>query len=389
MDVPLSRAATLRRLALPLVVCCVLLGVAYARTSEGTKHASPWGYRNWSFSTLTYSDILALHEDRGGGAHPLPYLRDKIEYPVLLGLSMWWPSAVQPNRAGYFALTFLMLAICGVLSLYFIGTFPGAKPWFFAASPALLVYSALNWDLLGILPLVLGIWLWARGRERQATFALSIAVWTKFFPILVLGVLLVVATRRSWKYASQLVAIFAGVTLVLNLPFALAAYDNWRWFFEYNRIREIEPSLYLLFGQVNTKAFAPTANLISAAVTLTAAAAISLYELRTRRLLALPAACALVCVFFTVNKVYSPQYWLWVVALTALVGLPEWLLSVVGCTALCDFIVSFMLLHFQVTRDSQAAWFYRSLFWPMVAVRYSVLAACAASAFSRSRRVAI
>jgi hypothetical protein len=389
VEVPLDRQATLRRLALPLLVCCVLLGVAYARTSQGTAHPSPWGYRNWSFATLTYSDILALHEDRGGGAHPLPYLKDKIEYPVLLGLGMWWPSAVQPNRAGYFAVTFLMLAICAVLSLYLIGTFPNAKPWFFAASPALIVYSALNWDLLGILPLVLGVWLWASGRERWATFALSIAVWTKFFPVLVLGVLLVVATRKSWKYALQLAGIFAAVTLVLNLPLAIAAPANWRWFFEYNRIREIEPSLYLLLANVNPKAFAPTANTISAAVTLAAAAAIALYELRTRRLEALPAACALVCVFFTVNKVYSPQYWLWVVALTALVGLPDWLLSVVGCTALCDFIVSFTLLHLQAQRDPQWTWFHRSLFWPMVAVRYSVLAACAVSAFSRSRRVAI
>jgi uncharacterized membrane protein len=389
MDNVLDARQVLRRLALPLVVCCVLLGVAYARTSPGTAHPSPWGYRNWSFSTLTYSDILALHEDRGGGAHPLPYLKDKIEYPVLLGLSMWWPSVVQPNRAGYFALTFLLLAICAVLSLYLIGTFPNAKPWFFAASPALVVYSALNWDLLGILPLILGIWLWARGREHWAAFALSIAVWTKFFPVLVLGVLLVVATRKSWKHALRLAGIFVAVTLALNLPFAIAAPANWRWFFEYNRIREIEPSLYLLLGNVSAKGFAPTANTISAAVTLAAAAAIALYELRTRRLEALPAACALVCVFFTVNKVYSPQYWLWVVALTALVGLPDWLLSVVGCTALCDFIVSFMLLHLQAQRDPQWTWFHRSLFWPMVAVRYSVLAACAVSAFSRSRRVAI
>ena len=388
MDIPLDRRATLTRLALPLVVCCLLLGIAYGRTAQGTRHPSPWSYRGWSFGTLAYSDILALHEDRGGGAHAFPYLHDKVEYPVLLGLSMWWPSAVQPNRGGYFAISFLMLALCALGSLYCISAFPGAKPWAFAASPALLVYSALNWDLLGILPLVLGIWLWAKGRERWAVVALSIAVWTKFFPVLVLGVLLVVATRKSWKYTFQLLALFVAVTVALNLPFAILAFDNWRWFFEYNRIRDIEPSLYG-FLDVNPHGFVKSANTISAAVTLAFAAAIALYELRTRKLVALPAACALVCVFFTVNKVYSPQYWLWVVALTALVGLPDWLLTTVAGTALCDFVVSFTLLHFQVQHDAQVAWFYKFIFWPMVAIRYSVLAACAGSAFSRSRRVEI
>jgi len=384
----LDSRATLRRMALPLVVCCLLLGVAYGRTAQGTRHTSAWGYRGWSFGALAYSDILALHEDRGGRAHPVPYLHDKIEYPVLLGLAMWFPSVLQPNRAGYFAMTYLLIAVAALGSLYLICAFPRSAPWAFAASPALLVYSGLNWDLLGILPLMLGLWYWAKERETAAVVALSIAVWTKFFPVLVLGVVLLVATRRSWKHALRLFAIFAVITVVLNLPFAVLAFDNWRWFFEYNRIREIEPSLYGFFD-VNARAFAPTANAISAAVTVAMAAGLAVYELRTRRLEVLPAACALVCVFFAVNKVYSPQYWLWVVALTALVGLPGWLLATVGAAALCDFVVSFSLLHLQVQRDPQVAWFYRFVFWPTVAVRYSVLVGCALASLMRARRLAL
>jgi uncharacterized membrane protein len=388
MEALLDGRATLRRMALPLAACCLLLGICYGRTAQGTSHPSAWGYRGWSFGALAYSDILALHEDRGGGAHRFPYLHDRIEYPVLLGLSMWWPSALAPNRKGYFALTFATLALCAIGSLYFLSAFPRASPWAFGASPALLVYGALNWDLLGILPLLLGLWLWGRGREAAGTVALSVAVWTKFFPLLVLGVLLTVATRRSWAHALRLLGIFLAVTLLVNLPFALAAEGNWRWFFEYNRIRDIEPSLYGFFN-VDGRAFAPTANLISASVTLLAAAGLAFYELRTRRLEPLAAACALTCLFFAVNKVYSPQYWLWVVALTALAGLPGWLLAAVGAAALCDFVVSFSLLHLQVLRDPQVAWFTRSVFWPMVGVRYAVLGACAISAAHRARQVAL
>src|SRR5438105_15443440 len=110
MDRPLDRRATLRRFAFPALACCALLWAAYARTAEGTRHPSPWGYRTWAFGALAYSDILALHEDRGAGRHPVPYFQDRIEYPVLMGFGMWWPSLLEPNRAGYFALTFLALA---------------------------------------------------------------------------------------------------------------------------------------------------------------------------------------------------------------------------------------------------------------------------------------
>jgi hypothetical protein len=386
MDQPLDPGATLRRFALPAAVCAALLCACYLRTAEGTAHPSPWGYRLWSFGALAYSDIIALHEDRGAGRHAIPYLQDKVEYPVLMGLAMWWPSVLAPDRAGYFALTFAALALCALGTLWVIASLPGALPWAWAASPALLVYGALNWDLFAILPLALGLWLWAKGRERAAVAVLSLAVWTKFFPLLVLGIVLLIALRRSLRHALVLACIFLAVTLAINLPFALAAPENWSWFFVYNRIREIEPSLYLIAGK-DPRGFVAAADAISAAATLGAAAALAALELRTRRLDLLRAACALLCLFFIANKVYSPQYWLWVVALVALAGLPAWICSAVSTVALADFVISFSRLHIQGDRAwALAAWFDRSVFFPMVAVRYLALSACALWAFAHVLR---
>ena len=382
MERPLDRAATARRFWMPAAICLALLTVAYARTAAGTSHPTPWGYRTWAFGALAYSDILALHEDRGATRHRTPYLEDKIEYPVLLGFGMWWPSVIAPGRAGYFALTFAALALCALATLWILCSLPDASPWIWAASPALLVYAGLNWDLFGILPLALGVWLWALGRDRWAAAVLGVAVWTKFFPLLVLGVLLLVTLRRSLRAALELLAIFCGVSLALNLPFALWSLDNWLEFFRYNRVREIEPSLYLLLGR-DPRGFAPAANAISAAVTLTAAAAIAALELRTRRIDAMKAACALVCVFFAANKVYSPQYWLWVIALLALAAAPALLAASVSSVAMADFVVSFSFLHLQSDRAwAQVRWFGEAIFWPMVALRYAALLACAAWAFS-------
>ena len=388
MERPLDRATTARRFWLPAALCLALLSVAYLRTAAGTGHPSAWGYRTWAFGALAYSDILALHEDRGATRHRLPYLEDKIEYPVLLGFGMWWPSVLAPSSPGYFALTFAALALCALGTLWLLCGLPDASRWVWAASPALVVYAGLNWDLFGILPLALGVFLWARGRERWAAAVLSLAVWTKFFPLLVLGVLLLLALRKSLRASLELLAIFCGVTLALNLPFALLARDNWLEFFRYNRVREIEPSLYLLLGR-DPRGFAPAANVISASVTLAAAAAIAALELRTRRLDPIKAACALVCIFFAANKVYSPQYWLWVVALLALAAAPTILATAVSGVAVADYVVSFSFLHLQSDRAwTQVGWFAGAIFWPMVALRYAALLTCAAWAFSRvlSRR---
>ena len=401
MDRPLDARATFARFRLPAATCAALLILGYVRTAEGTGHPTPWGYRTWAFGALTYSDILALHEDRGAARHRLPYLEDKIEYPVLLGFGMWWPSVLAPDRAGYFALTYAALALCALATLWLLCALPGTSPWIWAASPPLAVYAGLNWDLFGVLPLVLGVFLWARGRERWAAAVLALAVWTKFFPVLVLGVLGLLALRRSLRAALEVAAIFAAVTLAVNLPFALLARDNWLEFFRYNSVRDIEPSLYLLFGQ-HPRAFVPRANLISLLATLAGAGTIAALEWRARASATqegpagidpLKAACALVCLFFLANKVYSPQYWLWVLALLSLAAAPGALAAAVSSVAFADFVVSFSFLHLQSDRVwPQVQWFADRVFWPMVALRYAALFACAAWAFFRTlprREVAV
>jgi hypothetical protein len=85
--------------------------------------------------------------------------------------------------------------------------------------------------------------------------------------------------------------------------------------------------------------------------------------------------------------VYSPQYWLWVVALIALAGVPAWICSAVSAVALADFVISFSRLHIQGERAwALAAWFDRSVFFPMVALRYVTLGACALWAFAHVLR---
>jgi hypothetical protein len=388
LEAPLGTAEALRRYRLAALLCAGLLLVGYLRTAPGAAFTAPWGYRGWSFQQLAYSDVLALHTDRGAGRHPLPYLADRIEYPVLLGLAMWLPSLVAPGMLGYFTLTYLAVALSALGVLWLLCRQRGSAALIFAASPALVVYAPLNWDLLGALPLLLGLHAWSRQREREAALWLSLAACTKVFPLLALWLLLACATRRGARHALSLAGLSLLVALAVNLPFALAgqtARENWAWFFTYSRIREIEPSLYTLLG-ASPRGFVAQANAISSGAVAAAALLLGALELRTRRLPVRPALLLLLCVFFLANKVYSPQYWLWVVVALAWAGAPAALGVLASATALVDYLCSFTHLHLQLARVGDLlVWFQQHLFWPMVATRYAVLASCAAWALWQLR----
>ena len=73
--------------------------------------------------------------------------------------------------------------------------------------------------------------------------------------------------------------------------------------------------------------------------------------------------------------------------LVALAALPGWLASAVSVLSLIDYAISFARLHLQADRVwAQAAWFDQAVFWPMVAIRYAALCACAVWAFAHSVR---
>ncbi len=132
----------LRPRSVVLALALVWLALGYANIARGLFHTGP-RYRFWSFQHFCYSDVIAMHGDRYlGGGHPRPYLDDRIEYPVLLGLALWLPSFVPGGPLAHFTATYLFLAACLLAALAALARTPGAAPWWLGATPA-LVYSDL------------------------------------------------------------------------------------------------------------------------------------------------------------------------------------------------------------------------------------------------------
>jgi hypothetical protein len=233
------------RRAAPYLVALTWLALGWAFLVRGVEHPGV-AYRPWAFRAHAYSDLLSMTGDRYlNGGRPLPYLEDRIEYPVLLGVALWAPSFLPGGQVAHFTASVAFLALCLVASVWVLRRLPGASPWWLAGTPALAYYGALNWDLIPIALLLGAILAAERGRAAAAGTLAALGVSAKLWPAALLPSMIAdLATRRRWRDLLRGGAAFAAVTVALNLPVALAAPANWAWFWRFNAGRSAENSIW-------------------------------------------------------------------------------------------------------------------------------------------------
>jgi uncharacterized membrane protein len=196
----------------------------------------------------------------------------------------------------------------------------------FAAAPALVLTGLINWDLLAVAMVAAAMWAWSRGRPVLTGVMIGLGTATKLYPLFLLGAVLVVCLRerrlRVWAVATAAAAV---AWLVANAPVMLLGFEQWKVFWSFNSDRGADlGSLWLIWQQAGHTVSASTINLTSwvafAAVCL-AVLLLGLRAPRTPRVAQL--AFLVVAGFLLVNKVYSPQYVLWLLPLAVLAH-PRW-----------------------------------------------------------------
>ncbi len=294
---------------------------------------------------LCYSDIAFLYRSRGdlvngGSPYSSPDVdHPALEYPVLSGAVIavvgWITHVVQGDQdevdrsRTFFDLTVLLLAACALATTWLIARTAGRRPWdaaMFAVAPSLLLAAYINWDLPAV-ALTAGFGLaWARRRPVLAGVLLGLAVAAKFYPLVLLGPLFLLCFRSGQlrPYGRLLVATAASWVAV-NLPVRLAWPDGWGLFYTFSQNREAgfgspwyaldRSGFYIQQSSLNTVASG------SFVVLCVAIAGLALFAPRRPRLWQL---CFLaIAAFLITNKVYSPQYVLWLLALFPLAR-PRW-----------------------------------------------------------------
>jgi uncharacterized membrane protein len=202
-------------------------------------------------------------------------------------------------------------------------------------SPLLIVHAFTNWDLLAIGVTAGAMLAWARKRPILSGALLGLGAAAKLYPMLLLGPLLILCLRAGKMAAWTRAALAAAVVwLIINVPVMLAYSQGWHEFIKLNTERQPEyDSWYFIYATLTRSkiwdaapgADAPTlVNVVSLVLFLLTCAGIAWLGLSAhRRPRFAQLAFLVIAAFLLTNKVWSPQYSLWLLPL-AVLALPRW-----------------------------------------------------------------
>ncbi|MEU3792171.1 glycosyltransferase 87 family protein [Streptomyces fructofermentans] len=295
------------------------------------------------YTHACYSDIPHLYQGRGFADGLVPYFdklegdMEYLEYPVLTGVFMevaaWLTpgsGSIQHQEQVYWMVNAGMLMACAAVIAVCVTRTHRRRPWdglLVALAPAFALTSTINWDLLAVALTAAAMLMWSRSRPLAFGVLLGLATAAKLYPLFLLGPLLVLCWRAGrWREFGTALLGAVGSWLIVNVPIMLLAPEGWAKFYSFSQERPIDfGSFWLIMSQrLELQLATETVNTIATLLMLVCCvgvAALTLTAPRRPRFAQL--AFLIVAAFILTNKVYSPQYVLWLIPLAALAR-PKW-----------------------------------------------------------------
>ncbi|ORW95565.1 hypothetical protein AWB92_10260 [Mycobacterium sp. IEC1808] len=342
-------------------------------SGSGDQRVANWENQR-AYYELCYSDTVPLYgaellsqgkfpyksswiETDGSGAQQTRYdgrpAVRYMEYPVLTGVYQYVSMAVAKTYTAlskvaplpvvaevvmFFDIAAFGLALAWLATVWATAGLSGRRIWdaaLVAASPLVIFQIFTNFDALATAFAMGGLLAWARRKPVLAGVLIGLGAAAKLYPLLFLGPMLVLGIRTGRLRALARTAATAAATwLLVNLPVLVLFPRGWSEFFRLNTRRGDDmDSLYnvvksftgwrgfdpgLGFWQPPTVLNAVVA--VSFALCCAAIAYVALTAPRRPRLAQL--VFLVVAAFLLTNKVWSPQFSLWLVPL-AVLALPH------------------------------------------------------------------
>jgi len=381
-----------RAVSLSLVLACVVGTMVVGVLTKSPCASGDWGDLR-QYRLLCYTDIVPLRgtEQLAGGR--LPYLepctpvegQNCDEYPVLTMYTMrvagWIAGDSYPLFYWTNAVILLAAAAATAVCLWLLA---GRRALWFALAPTLLVYGTVNWDLLAVALATGALVAFADRRDSLAGILLGVGAATKFYPaLLLLPLFLQRLQDRQPDRAIRLLWSAAAAWLWINVPFMVAAPGSWWEFFRFNGQRPADwDSLWFIACRAWEGACLATSTINLGAALLFAALFVSLWAWKRDRSPGFPRwtlGLPLLISFLLTNKVYSPQFGLWLLPWLALV-LPDLRRFVAfGLADLAVFVTRFWFFGELSGGFGTPQW----LFEVAVLIRTAVLVWCLAGWLTR------
>jgi uncharacterized membrane protein len=318
------------------LVLASLVGSGLGFLNKAACRAGAWNVGAEQFQAHCYTDIYPLYFGEGLWKGQIPYLDHPVEYPVLIGAAMQaaaWPVhwITNPEIRGreFFDVTVAGLVICALIGVLATAVLAGrTRRWtalLVALSPALILGSFINWDLIAMALTALAMVAWARKRGVAAGILFGLAVATKFYPIVLLGALFLLCLRAGRLREFRVTGISAAVAwLVVNVPVAALNFTGWERFYQLSSSRGADWGCIWYFFEVERWPVVDNLDVsqlngVTLVLFVLAAALIALLTLAAPRRPRVGQVFFLIlAAFLLVNKVWSPQYVIWLVPLVVL-----------------------------------------------------------------------
>lgn len=300
-------------------------------------------------SSWIENDATGAAQTRYDGQPAVRYM----EYPVLTGvyqyvsmalaktytaLSKVAPLPVIAEVVMFFDVAAFGLALAWLATVWATAGLAGRRVWdaaLVAASPLVIFQIFTNFDALATAFATGGLLAWARRKPVVAGVLIGLGAAAKLYPLLFLGPMLVLGIRTGRLGALARTAAAAVVTwLLVNLPVLLLFPRGWSEFFRLNTRRGDDmDSLYnVVKSLTGWRGFDPrlgfweppvVLNAVVAVLFVVCCAAIAYIAFTAgRRPRVAQLAFLVVAAFLLTNKVWSPQFSLWLVPL-AVLALPH------------------------------------------------------------------
>ena len=317
-------------ISLGVVLACVIGTMALGAATKAPCAPGEWGDLR-QYRRLCYTDVVPLLDTEQLRGSRLPFLdacepvegRNCDEYPVVTMYVMRLASWISgDDYAPFYWVNALLLTGFAVAIAVMLYVANGSKALYFALAPTLLVYGTVNWDLVAVALATAGLLAFFVRRDRLSGAAIGLGAATKLYPaLLVLPLLAQRIRERKPDAAIVLGWTSVGAWLVVNLPFAVIAPTAWLTFFRFNgeRAADFDSLWYLACRHVDLCPSTRAINVWSLALFVGLAAA--LWAIKARRHPGFPRwslGLPLLVLFLLTNKVYSPQYGLWLLPWFAL-----------------------------------------------------------------------
>jgi uncharacterized membrane protein len=414
----IGRQRFLTPLRVMLIIALVFLALGYTTkaaclqtTGTGTADQRVGNWQNQrAYYELCYSDTVPLYTAELLNLGKFPYKSSWVEtdsdgkprkqydgniavrymeYPVLTGIYQYLSMALAKT---YTALTKLVSVpiVAEVVMFFNIAAFGLALAWLVtvwassrlagsrrvwdaalvAGSPILIFQVFTNFDALATAFATGALLAWARRKPWLAGALIGLGVAAKLYPLLLLVPMVMLGVRTGRLREVGKTAIATVLTwLVVNLPIMLLYPRGWSEFFRLNTRRGDDmDSLYNVvksftgwggFDQNLGFWQPPTVlNLVTAALFVSCCVAITYVVLTAKqRPRLVQVAFLVVAAFLLTNKVWSPQFSLWLVPL-AVLALPHRriLLAWMTIDALV-WVPRMMFLYGEQNRGLPEQWF--------------------------------